>query len=114
MAGTDALDTGQYLTYLWLLAIPFITYFLLHHVITNDLTNLKTFQRAFIREPPWLLRGHASDVPCKRKQIKKKLVSTSSEGDKSGKTKKSFRTYLFPFAMATFKVGCRVERYLRP
>ena len=66
MAGTETLDTGQFLTYLWLLALPFITYFLLDHVIPNDPADLKIFQKAFIQKPPWLLRGHASKVPCKR------------------------------------------------
>jgi hypothetical protein len=48
MAGMETLDTGQFITYLWLLAIPFITYFLPHHVIPNNPTDLKTFKRAFI------------------------------------------------------------------
>jgi hypothetical protein len=113
MAGTETLDTGQFLTYLWLLAIPFILHSLLYHVTPSDPIDLKNFERALIREPPWLLRGHIPKVPCKRKRVKKRPVCTSSEGDESDKAKRSFRTYLFPFAMASFRVGCRVERFLR-
>ena len=113
MAGTQTLDTGQYLTYLWLMLLPFIVRFLLSQVVPKDHINLKLFKRVFSQAPPWFLWGHAHHMPRKRVKRYKKPVSRISEGDKNDKTKKGLKSYLIPLAMTSFRVGCRVEIFLR-
>ena len=114
MAGTATLDTGQYLTYLFLLLTPFIIQSLLLQVIPQDPLKLKTFVKVFSQAPPHLPQGHICSTPRKRIKRYKKPVSRIPEGDvcKNGKVKRVLRTYLFPFAMILFQVGCRVEIFL--
>ena len=115
MAGTATLDTGQYLTYLFLLLTPFIIQSLLLQVIPQDPLKLKTFVKVFSQAPPHLPQGHIRSTPRKRIKRYKKPVSRIPEGDvcKNGKVKRVLRTYLFSFAMILFQVGCRVEIFLR-
>ena len=115
MAGTATLDTGQYLTYLFLLLTPFIIQSLLLQVIPQDPLKLKIFVKVFSQVPPQLLQGHVRPTPHRRVKRYKKPVSRIPEGDvcKNGKVKRVLRTYLFPFAMVFFQVGCRVEIFLR-
>ena len=106
MAGTQELDTGQYITYLFLLYLPRIIGLLIRTVPKDEYT-LGIFRAS----SSWLLRGTHRTVPRKKvKRDKKPRVRLRPEG---GKTTKQMRTYLVPIAMATFWVGCRVERFLR-
>jgi hypothetical protein len=111
MAGTQELDTGQYLTYLFAVLLPFIIHSLIHRVIPCDPIELKIFMRALFQRPPWALRGTCQPVPHKKvKRYTKPHVSMVCEGVK---LKNKLWAYLFPFAMATFQVGCHVEFYIR-
>ncbi len=106
MAGTQDLDTGQYLTYLFLFYLPRIIGLLIQTVPKDEYT-LGIFRAS----PSWFLRGTHRTVPRKKvKRDRKPRVRLRPEG---GKTTKQIRTYLVPIAMATFRVGCRVERFLR-
>jgi hypothetical protein len=89
MARTATLDTGQFLSYLWLLVILFITHSLLHQVVPSNPIARKVLRKAFSQEPPWFLRGHVPQMPQKHKRAKrnKKPVRLISEGDESDKTK---------------------------
>ena len=105
MAGTDMTDTGQFLTYLFVYTLPTIIQLLLEDSIPQK-TTVNVF--LLLAKPPWLLRGNQQ---CKKiKRPKKPFVS--STGTK-GNYSKQLRTYLLPLAMASFRVGCRVEIFLR-
>ncbi len=111
MAGTQELDTGQYLTYLFIVLLPFIIHSLIYHIIPRDPIELNIFMRALFQGPPWALRGTHRPVPRKKvKRYKKPQVSMVCEGVK---LKIKLWAYLFPFAMANFRVGCRVEYFFR-
>ena len=106
MAGTQELDTGQYITYLFLLYLPRIIGLLIQTVPKDEYT-LGIFRAS----SSWLLQGTHRTVPRKKvKRDKKPRVRLRPEG---GKGTKQIRTYLVPIAMATFRVGCRVEMLLR-
>ena len=106
MAGTQELDTGQYITYLFLLYLPRIIGLLIQTVPKDEYT-----LGIFGASSSWILRGTHRTVPRKKiKRDKKPKVRMKFEG---GKTTKQLRTYLIPVAVATFQVGCRVEGFLR-
>ena len=110
MAGTQELNTGQYLTYLFVVLLPFIIHSLIYHVIPRDPIELKIFMRALFQGPPWALRGTCRLVSRKKvKRYKKTQVSMVCEGVK---LKNKLRTYLYPFGMASFLVGCHVEFFI--
>ncbi len=111
MAGTQELNTGQYLTYLFVLLLPFIIHSLIHLVIPRDPIDLKIFMRAFFQGPPWALRGTRRPVP--RKKVKRYKMPQVGMVCKGVKLKNKLQTYLFPFAMATFRIRCRVEFFFR-
>jgi hypothetical protein len=113
MARTATFDIGQYTTYLWLLSTPFFIYSLLRHVVPSNPIDLKPFRKAFSCKTLWFLWGHVPQMPRKRKGVRqyKISVSTISEVDKNDKAKVS-SDLLFPFVTASFRVGCRVERFL--
>ena len=105
MAGTDMMDTGQFLTYLFVYALPTIIHFLVEESNPQK-TTITVFLH--LAKPPWLLRGYQ-----RRKKIKRpKKPFVSSTGTK-GNYSKQLRTYLLPLAMASFRVGCRIEIFLR-
>ncbi len=111
MAGTQELDTGQFLTYLFALVLPFFIQALIHHILPRDPIELKFFIRALVRGSPQSFKGTRRPALYKRvKRYKKPCMSKVSEG---GKTPNTLRTYLLPSAIATFQVGCRVECFLR-
>ena len=111
MAGTNDLDTGQFLTYLFIYMLPFIIRSLVDDLVPRDPVLLKSTIRIFLAEPPWFLRGTHRAVSRKKvKQYKKPRVRLISEGDKK---LNQLRAYLFPLAAATFRVGCRMEIFLR-
>ena len=49
MAGTQELDTGQFLTYLFILILPFIIHSFISQVIHHDPNELKVLRRALIQ-----------------------------------------------------------------
>ena len=113
MAGTQTLDTGQFLTYLWIIFLPHFIQSLISQVIPKNHVDLKIFRRVFLQDPPWFLRGHAQHRPRKRVKRYKKPVSTISEGDWKHKTKKKLKTYLIPALVTSYRVGCCVEAFIR-
>ena len=111
MAWTQELNTGQFLIYLFTFFLPFIIHSLFHQIIPRNPIELTFFQKALIQGQPWALRGTRRPWPCKKvKWYKKPSVSIVCEGVKA--TNK-LHTHLFPLTMATFRVGCRVECFLR-
>jgi len=112
MAGTNELDTGQFLTYLFIYILPYFIHFLVNNLLPTDPVILKSTTRIFVTKPPWFLWGtHHQTVPRKKiKRYKKPKVRLKSEGDSK---LKRLRTYLFPLAVATFWVGCRIEEFIR-
>ncbi len=123
MAGTNELDTGQFLTYLFIYILPYFIHFLVDNLLPTDPVILKSTTRIFVTERPWFLRGggiflngivrltHHRTVPCKKvKQYKKPTARLKSEGDSK---LKRLRNYLFPLAVTTFRVGCRIEEFIR-
>jgi hypothetical protein len=111
IAGTQDLDTGQFLTYLFILFLPFITLFLIHQVIPHDPIEFKILQQAVIQGQPWALRG--TRRPLSRKKVKLYKMPSVSMVRREVKTSNILRTYLIPLAMAAFQVGCRVECFFR-
>ena len=106
MAGTQELDTGQFLPHLFILYLPQLIGLLVQATPKDEYT-----LRNFRASSSWLLWGTHQTVPRKKiKRDKKPKVRMKFEGSK---TTKQLRTYLIPVAVATFRVGCRVERFLR-
>ena len=111
MAGTQELDTGQFLTYLFVLILPFIIHSSILQVIHRDPRELKILQKAIIQGQTWAhLKARRTWTRKKVKRYKKPPVSMVCEGVK---TTNKLRTHLLPLATAAFRVGCRVESFLR-
>ena len=80
MAGTDMMDTGQFLTYLFVYALPTIIHFLVEESNPQK-TTITVFLH--LAKPPWLLRGYQ-----RRKKIKRpKKPFVSSTGTKGNYSK---------------------------
>ena len=106
MAGPSEMDTGQFLTYLFLHALPLIIATLAHQAAHQD----KTIRMAFLRQQTWRPQHGHRTVPRKKAKRYTKPVSFVSEG--VNRTHE-MRAYLFPLAMAAFKAGCRMESLAR-
>jgi hypothetical protein len=92
MAGPETLDTGQFLTYLYLYTRPHIIAWLVCQAVPKDQTLLKSF----FNGSPWFLRGHHRFMPRKKLKRYKKPVSINPEGDKMAN---KLQIYLFAMAM---------------
>ncbi len=80
-------------------------------LVPRDPVLLKSTIRIFLAEPPWFLRGTHRAVSRKKvKRYKKPRVRLISEGDKK---LNRLRAHLFPLAAAIFRVGCRMEIFIR-
>jgi hypothetical protein len=107
IAGPMELDTGQFITYLFIYALPHIIVKLTCQAIPKD----RAFYKTILLRQAWLPQGHRHLVPCKKvKRYKKKPASIVPEGVN---TANKLRTYLLPLAMASFQVGCCVESLAR-
>jgi hypothetical protein len=104
MAGQE-LDTGQFITYLFIYALPHLITKLIRQDAKDD-----TLFKAVLQRQAWTPQERRRPVPRNRVKRYKKPVSIVPEGDKKD-TK--LRTYLFPLAMASFRVGCHVESLAR-
>jgi hypothetical protein len=97
------------MTYLFVQFLPliiFILYFLAYP--TNDL------ETTVFKMAPWRLRGNTRVICCKRVKKYKKPVRELQNKDKTSRAKsQTLQTYLFPSIFAAFKVGCRLEVFLR-
>jgi hypothetical protein len=109
MAGTQELDTGQFLTYLFILILPFIIHSFISQVIHHDPNELKVLRRALIQGQPWTLRETRRPWPRKKVKRYKPSVSIVCEGVN---TSSKLQTHLISLAMAAFRVGCHVECFL--
>ena len=99
MAGTQELDTGQFLTYLFVLFLPLIIHSLIYQVIPRDPIELKILKGALIQGSPWALQGIRPPLPRKKvKRYKKPYVSMVCE---KSKTISKLRTHLLLFAIIT-------------
>ncbi len=80
MAGTQDLDTGQFLTYLFILFIPFITLLFLASIF-------RILQGALLQRQPWALWGTCRPLSLKKiKQYKKPSVSIVCKGENNKQT----------------------------
>ncbi len=115
MAG-PSLDTGQQImTYLFLTFLPIFILSLLYCAIPANPTSRRYLMVAILRGTPWRLRGtkgapHQSHRKC-QKQYKKPISHCTTETILV--TTRLLQTYLVPTAITLFKVGCRVEGFLR-
>jgi hypothetical protein len=107
MAGPMELDTGQFLTYLSIYALPHIIVKLTRQAIPKD----RAFYKILLLRQAWLPQGHRCLVPHKKvKRYKKKPASIVPEGVSMAN---KLRTFLLLLAMASFWVGCCVESLAR-
>ena len=105
MAGQD-IDTGQFITYLFFFALPHLIATLICQAVPNN----HAFFKAVLQRQAWKPQGRHQLVPRKKVKRYKKPVSIVPEGYKGAN---KFRTYLFPLAMTSFRVGCHVELLVR-
>ncbi len=90
------LDTGQFITYLFIYALPHFIVELIRQAVPKDCA----FHKTLLLRQAWLPEGHHCLVPCKKvKRYKKKPVSIVPEGVNMAN---KLRTYLFPLAMTSF------------
>jgi hypothetical protein len=103
MAGP--LDTGQQImTYLFVQFLP-ITIFILCHLTYPTKSLAMTIHKMAL----WRLQGKPCVIQRKRVKKYKKPV-----GELQNKAKgQTLQTYLFLAIFAAFKVGCRIEVFLR-
>ena len=100
------MDTGQFLTYLYILLLPVIVLNLIYLAYPT-----KIVAKVITKLAPWRLREKPRAIRrtrVKRYKILERKLQTKSKKP-SGAT---MRTYLFPALFAAFKVGCQVEAYL--
>ena len=111
MAGTQELDTGQFLAYLFTFLLPLVIHSLLLQAIPRDPFELKFLCKALVQGQSWTIRGPHRPRPRKKvKRYKRPSVSLVREGEE---LQDKLRTHLFSTAMVAFRVGCRIEHFLR-
>jgi hypothetical protein len=71
----------------------------------------KPLAKAIIKSAPWRLRGKPRAI-C-RTRIKKYKIPVRDNQAKDKTSGATIQTYLFPALFATYKVGCRIEVFLR-
>jgi hypothetical protein len=112
MAGS-ILDTGQYITYLLLLSyLPIFIIFLIENVIPRDPTLRCYLMATILRGTPWRLWGIIHVLGRKRVKRYIKPVRHLISVDDVKPTSKLW-PYLLPTVIASFRVGCWVESFLR-
>jgi hypothetical protein len=94
----------QIMTYLFIQLFPMTIYVLCH--LAYPTKNLAT---TIHKTAPWCLKGKPCVVQRKRVKRYKKPIRELQDKAKN----QMLQTYLFPAAFAAFKVGCRVESFLR-
>jgi hypothetical protein len=105
MAGIDLMDTGQFLTYLFIHALPQVIRMLAYNLAHSNF-------RTPVMDPPWSFQRTQRPMP--RKRVKKFLKpNVSKVQGKSNNHKNWMRTYLIPIGMATFRVGCHIKMVWR-
>jgi len=104
------LDTGQQtFTYLFLNFLPTFIIILLHLAYPT-----KTLATAIIKSASWRLQGKPRAI--RRTRVKRYKIPVRKHLDKNEKSRTcgaTMRTYLFPALFTAYKVGCRVEAFLR-
>ena len=101
------MDTGQLLTYLYPLLLPVIVLNLIHLAYPTEFV-----AKVISKLAPWRLRRR----PCaiRRTRVKRYKIPVRKLQNKSENLRgATMRTYLFPALFTAFKVGCRVESFLR-
>ncbi len=101
------MDTGQLLTYLYLLLLP---------VIVLNLIRL-TYPAKFVAKvitklAPWCLRGRPCAI-CRTRVKRYKIPEQKLQNKGKNLRGATMRTYLFPALFTAFKIGCRVESFLQ-
>ena len=111
MAGPFYLDTGQtlhFITYLLIIYLPTIVSMLLHLAIPEDPQSRRFLMATILRGTPFLLQGHRGRI---RRYHKVKWKTRRQHHLNT--TRQKLRVHLFAFALASLKVGCRVESWFR-
>jgi hypothetical protein len=101
------LDTGQFLTYLYILLLPVIILNLIYLAYPT-----KIVAKVITKLAPLHLRGR----PCaiRRTRVKRYKIPEQKLQNKSEKPSgATMQTYLFPALFTAFKVGCRVKAFFR-
>jgi hypothetical protein len=94
------------MTYLYLLLLPVIVLNLIRLAYTTEFV-----AKVITKLAPWRLRGRPRAIRCtRRKRYKIPVRKQNKSKNLHGET---MRTYLFPALFTAFKVGCRVESFLR-
>ena len=103
-------DTGQqFFTYLFLNFLPNFIIFLLHQAYPT-----KSLATAIVKSAPRRLRGNPRVI--RRTRVKRYKIPVREHRDKNqklGTSGATMRNYLFPVLFTAYKVGCRVEAFLR-
>jgi hypothetical protein len=111
MAGPNNMDTGQFLTYLYVLFLPIFIRLLFLSAIPQDPCLQQATYNVFVQGSSWQLRG--SRAPAHRKQVKKcKKPRVSFRSEQGGSTNNA-HSYLVPLAFRSFQVGCCLESWLQ-
>jgi hypothetical protein len=101
------LDTEQQIfTYLFLNFLPIFIFILLRLAYPT-----KTLATAIIKTAPWRLRGKPRAI--RRTRIKRYKIPVRDNQAKNKTSGATIQTYLFPALFAAYKVGCRIEIFLR-
>ena len=115
MAG-PTLDTGQQVTYLYYFIAPFLFTLLFDALLQKDQRQRALTCAAFTRGSQWQWPPKTRrSLPAFRRLKRARKPSVRfrrSTNDKSGSSP-TMRAHLLPIASSIFKVGCRIEDFLR-
>jgi hypothetical protein len=111
VAGPFYLDTGQtshFITYLLIIYLPRMVSMLLHLAVPEDPQSRRFLMARILRGTTFLLQGHRGRIHQCHK------VKWKTRGQHHvNTTRQKLRVHLFAFALASLKVGCRVESWFR-
>jgi hypothetical protein len=99
VCAAEPLDTGQLLTYLYLLLLPVIVLNLIYLTYPTEF-----MVKVITKSAPWRLRGRPRAI--RRTRVKRYKIPEQKLQNKSEKPcGATMRTYLFPALFTAFKVG---------
>ena len=101
------MDTGQFLTYLYILLLPVFIFNLIDLAYPT-----KFVAKVITKSAPWHLRGRPCAI-CRTRVKRYKILVRKLQNKSENLRGATMRTYLFPALFTAFKVGCRVESFLR-
>ena len=111
VAGPFYLDTGQisqFITYLLIIYLPTLVLLLLHLAVPDDPQSRRFLMATVLRGTSFPFGGYRGPIR-RRRTVKLKPGGQHHVTT----TRQSFRAHLFALALASLKVGCRVESSFR-